>query len=286
MSLDSSLSVLLVFTASVLAGKALRVRVPGLVFDSFVLLVVLSVSAWAAASGASAAAWSIEVAAGLLVLLVVLTLAAAAIAPDRAARGVRLSPRVDRRIVAAIAAGWLCGLLAPQLSAQVARVLSWEVLALIAVTGLYVSSSVSLRSVSSGARSALAACAVGVLIAVAAGAAGSVLLGVPLGLSVAATLGMGWYSFTGPYIASFYGPAEGFAAFLLNVLREQVTFLLVPLVRGSRVVMLSLGGATTMDNTLPVYVYTYGEDFASASILHGFILTVAAPFLVSAALSI
>jgi uncharacterized membrane protein YbjE (DUF340 family) len=162
-------------------------------------------------------------------------------------------------------------------------VLSWEVLALIAVTGLYVSSSVSLRSVSSGARSALAACAVGVLIAVAAGAVGSVLLGVPLELSVAATLGMGWYSFTGPYIASVYGPAEGFAAFLLNVLREQATF---PLVRGSRVVMLSLGGATTMDNTLPVYVYTYGEDFAPASILHGFIMTVAVPFLVSAALGI
>ena len=40
------------------------------------------------------------------------------------------------------------------------------------------------------------------------------------------------------------------------------------------------------DNTLPVYVYTYGEDFAPASILHGFILTVAAPFLVSAALGI
>jgi len=286
MSIDSSLSVLLVFTACVLVGKVLRVKVPELVFEAFVFLVVFSVSAWAAASGAEAAAWSIQVGAGLLALLVAFTLAAAAVVPGRAARRARLSPRVDKRVVAAIAAGWLCGFLAPGLSAHVARALSWEVLALIAVTGLYVSSSVSLQAVGSGARTALSACAVSVLTAVATGAAGSVLLGVPLEFSVAASLGMGWYSFTGPYIASVYGPAEGFAAFLLNVLREQVTFLLVPMVRGSRVVMLSLGGATTMDNTLPVYVYAYGEDFAPASILHGFILTVAAPFLVSTALSL
>ncbi len=282
---DSSLLVLLVFTTCVLTGRALKVRVPGWVFEVFVLLVVFSVSAWAAASGAEAAAWSLQVGVGLLALLVAFTLAAALI-PGGAARVARLNPRVDKRVVAAIAAGWLCGLTAPQLSSQVARVLSWEVLALIAVTGLYVSGSVSLQSVSSGARTALSACAAGVLIAVAAGAAGSMLLGVPLEFSIAACLGMGWYSFTGPYIASICGPAEGFAAFLLNVLREQVTFLLVPAVRGSRVLMLSLGGATTMDNTLPVYVYTYGEDFAPASILHGFILTVSVPFLVSAALSL
>ncbi|MGC9108087.1 MAG: LysO family transporter, partial [Infirmifilum sp.] len=86
-------------------------------------------------------------------------------------------------------------------------------------------------------------------------------------------------SFAGPFIAQAYGPLWGFTAFLVNVLREQATFILVPLLRKPFLSMVSLGGATTMDNTLPVYGYVYGEEASVVSIIHGFVLTLLIPFL-------
>ncbi|MEM3995252.1 MAG: lysine exporter LysO family protein [Thermofilum sp.] len=282
----SSLAVLALFAVSVGAGKLSRVKPPAWVFEGIILVVVFSVSCWAASSGVQATVSALILAAALLSLIVSLTLAASLISKSRGkAAEARFSPRIDWRILSVVLAGWLSGFLAPYLSEVLGSLLFWEVMVLIAITGLYVSSSLNHQALREGARTALEACALAVAISVLAGLVGSQVLGIPPDLAVAMTLGMGWYSFTGPYIASVAGPSAGLAAFLLNVMREQSTFLLVPLVRGPRSVMLSLGGVTTMDNTLPVYIHAYGEDFAPASVLHGFILTVLAPFLIVAALS-
>lgn len=282
----SSLAVLALFAGSVAAGKLSRLKPPAWVFEGMILLVVFSVSCWAASSGIQATVAALFLAATLLLLIVSITLAVSLIFGNRGRTiEVKFSSRIDWRILSVILAGWISGFLAPRLSEMLGSILFWEVLALIAVTGLYVAGSLNQRALREGARTALEACALAVAISVLAGLVGSQILSLPPDLSVAMALGMGWYSFTGPYIASVAGPSAGLAAFLLNVMREQSTFLLVPLVRGSRAVMLSLGGVTTMDNTLPVFIYVYGEDFAPASVLHGFILTVLAPFLIVAALN-
>jgi uncharacterized membrane protein YbjE (DUF340 family) len=47
-------------------------------------------------------------------------------------------------------------------------------------------------------------------------------------ITPAVALGMGWYSFTGPYLASAGDAVGGAYGLLVNFLREQFTFLLGP----------------------------------------------------------
>ncbi|MCK9179871.1 MAG: lysine exporter LysO family protein, partial [Bacteroides sp.] len=44
---------------------------------------------------------------------------------------------------------------------------------------------------------------------------------------------------------------------------------------------ISVGGATTMDTTLPIITQYSGKEFAIASIYHGFIVDLSVPFLVT-----
>lgn len=100
-------------------------------------------------------------------------------------------------------------------------------------------------------------------------------------ISPAVALGMGWYSFTGPYLVR-QDELQGAYGLLVNFLREQLTYLLAPLLarRSSPVAVLAMGGATTMDNTLPLYVALYGPAFAVYAVANGVVLTVAVPVLV------
>jgi len=66
-------------------------------------------------------------------------------------------------------------------------------------------------------------------------------------ITPAVALGMGWYSFTCPYLAS----------------------------AGDTV-----GGAATMDNTLPLYTALYGSSFALYAFANGVILTALVPVIV------
>ncbi len=61
----------------------------------------------------------------------------------------------------------------------------------------------------------------------------------------AVALGLGWYSFTGPYLACAGGAAGGAYGLLVNFLREQLTFLLAPPLakRLGKLGVLTMGGA-------------------------------------------
>ncbi|NAZ33797.1 MAG: LysO family transporter [Pyrobaculum sp.] len=101
-------------------------------------------------------------------------------------------------------------------------------------------------------------------------------------ITPAVALGMGWYSFTGPYLASAGDAVGGAYGLLVNFLREQFTFLLGPVLarRFSKVGVLAVGGATTMDNTLPLYTALYGSSFALYAFANGVILTALVPVMV------
>ena len=98
----------------------------------------------------------------------------------------------------------------------------------------------------------------------------------------ATTLGFGFYSLTGPLVATRLGPSLGLLAFLTNFLREDLTMLLAP-VFGRRLGgdgVAALGGATSMDTTL-LFVVRYGDARAgSSAIATGLVLTAAATVLV------
>lgn len=96
------------------------------------------------------------------------------------------------------------------------------------------------------------------------------------------TLGSGWYSYTGPFVAKYYGPVMGVFAFLVNFLRERLTFLLLPLffrVKASPVGAIAVGGATSMDVTLPLYADLLGNEYAIGALINGLILTLLIPII-------
>jgi len=119
-------------------------------------------------------------------------------------------------------------------------------------------------------------------VALAGAAAVAPLFTLLLGITPAVAFGLGWYSFTGPYLASVGDEVGGAYGLLVNFLREQLTFLLGPLLarRFSRVGVLAAGGATTMDNTLPLYVALYGPSFSLYAFANGVVLTFLVPAIV------
>ena len=90
----------------------------------------------------------------------------------------------------------------------------------------------------------------------------------------------------GPLVASYLGSVAGATAFFSNFIRELFTFVAYPFFRsqlGSRNAI-CLGGATTMDTTLTVVSAVSGPDVGAVSFLHGVIVTLLVPILVSLAL--
>ncbi|MFP3231938.1 MAG: lysine exporter LysO family protein [Acidilobus sp.] len=107
-------------------------------------------------------------------------------------------------------------------------------------------------------------------------------LDLPVRLAVAAALGSGWYSFTGPFL-SLFSPAMGVIGFVGNQLREDITLALFPLLKryvgeGSVV----MGGATSMDTTLGVITRYGGPEVGLEGMVQGVVLTLIIPILMPA----
>ncbi|ATJ83953.1 lysine exporter LysO family protein [Halomonas beimenensis] len=127
-------------------------------------------------------------------------------------------------------------------------------------------------------------------LAIAATLAGSSLLGgllaAPLldlrwqeGLAMAA--GFGWYSLSGILIGDALGPLLGGVAFLNDLGRELVAFVLIPLVIRRRAALaIGFGGATAMDFTLPVIQQHGGVGCVPVAVVSGFILSLLSPPLI------
>jgi len=132
-------------------------------------------------------------------------------------------------------------------------------------------------------RAGPAGVALAVVVLVASTLAGLLVAG-PLGLdprlSAAVGAGCGWYSFTGPYLAGV-DPYMGFVGFTSNLLRELATMILYPvLAQRFPLQAVALGGATTMDSTLPVIARYGGSHAAMLGLVQGFIITLAVPIVV------
>ena len=95
--------------------------------------------------------------------------------------------------------------------------------------------------------------------------------------------GMGYYSLSSVLITQSKGAELGTIALLANIVREVITLLGAPLMVKwfGKLAPISVGGATTMDTTLPILTNACGKDFVIVSILHGFIVDFSVPFLVT-----
>lgn len=115
-------------------------------------------------------------------------------------------------------------------------------------------------------------------------AAVSVLLGhLQLTDSLAIGSGFGYYSLSSIFITQYRGAELGTIALLANISREILTLLCAPLLAKyfGRLAPISVGGATTMDTTLPIITRYSGESFIIVSIFHGFCVDFSVPFLVT-----
>lgn len=95
--------------------------------------------------------------------------------------------------------------------------------------------------------------------------------------------GFGYYSLSSIFITEYKGAELGTVALLANIMREILTLLCAPLLAKwfGKLAPITMGGATTMDTTLPIITRSSGQDFVIVSIFHGFCVDFSVPFLVT-----
>lgn len=103
--------------------------------------------------------------------------------------------------------------------------------------------------------------------------------------------GFGYYSLSSVLITQIKEPLVGGAlaaqigtiALMANIIREIITLLFAPAIGKlfGRLAPISVGGATSMDSTLPVITVACGKEMAFVSIFHGVLVDFSVPFLVT-----
>ncbi|MEZ8080218.1 lysine exporter LysO family protein [Enterovibrio norvegicus] len=106
------------------------------------------------------------------------------------------------------------------------------------------------------------------------------LLSLPYNYGLAMASGFGWYSLAGILMGDALGPVYGGASFLLELARELVAIVLIPLlISRYPLTAIGYGGATSMDFTLPIIQTTGGVKCVPIAIVSGFILSLLVPIL-------
>lgn len=95
--------------------------------------------------------------------------------------------------------------------------------------------------------------------------------------------GFGYYSLSSIFITEYRGAELGTIALLANIFREILTLLCAPLLvrHFGKLAPISVGGATSMDTTLPIISHSCGEEYVIVSIFHGCCVDFTVPFLVT-----
>lgn len=100
--------------------------------------------------------------------------------------------------------------------------------------------------------------------------------------SLAISAGLGWYSLSGVLITEAGNPVGGTIAFLANVFREMLTFIIVPFVAShmNYYCAIAPAGATSMDTTLGIISKNTNGTIAVLSFVNGVLCTLIVPILV------
>ncbi|MFC3395558.1 lysine exporter LysO family protein [Brenneria rubrifaciens] len=107
---------------------------------------------------------------------------------------------------------------------------------------------------------------------------------IPLSLtqSLAVSSGFGWYTLSGIMFTKMGDPLLGSVAFLCDLFREAIAFLLIPTLSriGNENIAIGVAGSTAMDVTLPVIEKHCGVSYVPVALLSGGIITIIVPFLI------
>ncbi|MBC8611746.1 Membrane protein of uncharacterised function (DUF340) [uncultured Ruminococcus sp.] len=125
---------------------------------------------------------------------------------------------------------------------------------------------------------------VGIIIGSAAGGGlAALVLQMPLSTCVPIVSGLGWYSLSGVLVGDLIGAEAGTIAFLSNLLREILSFLLIPFIvrHFGPYTAIAPAGATSEDTTLPMMIKYTSEDVVVISVMNGVICSACVPFLIN-----
>ncbi|MFC6276315.1 lysine exporter LysO family protein [Psittacicella hinzii] len=103
---------------------------------------------------------------------------------------------------------------------------------------------------------------------------------VPLNKSLAYTAGMGWYSLSSVILANAWGPLDGSMVFFIDMARELLALVLVPLLmQRFRCTAVTQPGATSLDCSLPIIQRSGGNGVVGLAITFGFFANLYVPVL-------
>ncbi|WP_313130786.1 lysine exporter LysO family protein [Anaerocolumna sp.] len=100
--------------------------------------------------------------------------------------------------------------------------------------------------------------------------------------SMAIASGLGWYSLSGVMITDLAGIQLGTVAFMSNLMREIIAFIIIPYIARTfnKYTAIAPAGATSEDTSLPMLIKYTNEEVVVMAIFHGVLCSVMVPILI------
>jgi uncharacterized membrane protein YbjE (DUF340 family) len=118
------------------------------------------------------------------------------------------------------------------------------------------------------------------------GAAVHLITGEDIRVLLALSSGFGWFTLSSTLVGSLSGELHGAIALVVDLGRELSAIVLLYLFGQQRANLgIAAAGATAMDSTLPIVRQACPSDAIPVALVSGFILTITAPFLITALLT-
>ncbi|ARP38485.1 lysine exporter LysO family protein [Vibrio syngnathi] len=184
------------------------------------------------------------------------------------------------KLILVVGSGLIAGLVLPIGLGWVDTASEWILFVLLFFIGIQLrNSGLTLRQILLNKHGMVIAIAI-IVTSMLGGIIAAYILDIPLFKALAMSSGFGWYSLAGILMGDAFGPVYGGASFMLELLRELVALVLIPvLIRSYPCTSIGYAGATAMDFTLPVIQTTGGVRCVPVAIVSGFILSLLVPIL-------
>ncbi|PMH46658.1 hypothetical protein BCU68_01080 [Vibrio sp. 10N.286.49.B3] len=182
------------------------------------------------------------------------------------------------KLVFVVGGGLAAGLILPISLAWVDSASEWILFLLLFFIGIQLrNSGLTLRQILLNKHGLIISLVV-IISSLIGGCIAALILNIPLFQALAMASGFGWYSLSGILMGDAFGPVFGGASFLIELSRELVALIMIPLLIHSRpCTSIGYAGATAMDFTLPVIQTTGGVKCVPIAIVSGFILSLLVP---------
>lgn len=289
--MNFSIVFMAIYVMALVIGKVIKRSFPK-IGDAIVLTLIFSIAFWGGSQiGSGETLANVLIGSIVMAFLVVLTTLGVGLAfnKETTVKGqsnlVLTQLKYGIPLVVGLAFGFFV-----RPSLPFGTIINYELYALALIIGFNMGSEIKLRAIFNVTKEALVTIIVVILGALAcAGLSYELGLLPNLKLAIVMFMGAGWYSYTGPIVSTYYGPVYGVAAFLINFFREQITFLIVPLlvkVRPNPYSAIAIGGATSMDTTLGLYSSIFSGEYSLSAMISGALLTLVIPIILPLTISI